>query len=257
MTTPAIGRTGLPRISSAIPAGLSVIGSRGIHAIFDDFLGDVIADQWNAVEGTDALTSDAAILAGGVGGVLRLTSGDAGTGFAADGEVVNQALQWRAANGNLCVEVRAKLSAIANCGFFFGFTDTLAFELPVESAASADLITTTATDAVGFMFDTRMTTDNVWLVGVKADVDAVKQDSLWAPVAAQYATFRIETTSDGRASFFINGVQVGTEMVNALTATVALTPVIVLNKTSVAASVTLDVDYIGAQMIRGVAGAAI
>src|SRR6185295_7433213 len=103
-------------------------GSPNCVEYWEDFLGDVVPDQINSVEGTDGATSDAAILAGGIGGVLRLTTGDAGTGLAADLEQITWALQWQASNGNLCMEVRAKLSAISTCYAFIGFTDLVTLE---------------------------------------------------------------------------------------------------------------------------------
>jgi hypothetical protein len=220
-------------------------------AFFDDFLGDVIADQWDLQEGTDSATGSAAILAGGIGGVLRVTTGDAGTGLAADMEQLTQALQWQASNGNLVMEVRAKLSAITVCYVFIGFTDLAAsLEAPIESAGSANTLTSNASNAVGFMFDTRMTDDNWWLVGVKADVDATHQDVGAAPVADTYATFRVEVDTDGVATFYYNGTQVGTAMAAAITATTDLTPTINVSKTATAASMTMDVDYVYVSMDR-------
>lgn len=221
-------------------------------ALFDDFLGDVLADQWDLQEGTDSATGDAAVLAGGIGGVLRITTGDAGTGLAADMEQITQALQWQASNGGLTFQARVKLSAITTCYAFLGFTDLAAsLEAPIESAASANTLTSNASNAVGFMFDTRMTDDNWWLVGVAANTDATHQDTEIAPTADEYQTFRIEVTSAGVATFFINGVQVGTAMTGAVTAATDLTPTINVSKTSVAASMTMDVDYVHVAMDRG------
>jgi hypothetical protein len=216
----------------------------------DDFLGDVIADQWNYVEGTDGATSAAAILAGGIGGVLRITTGDAGTGLAADMAQLTQELQWQASNGGLVAQARFKLSAITTCYAFFGFTDVVTLEAPIESAASADTLTSNATDAVGFMFDTRMATDNWWLVGVANGTDATHQDTGYAPVADTYATFRIELSAAGVATFFYNGLQVGTAMTGAVTATADLTPTFAVSKTSVAASMTAELDYVSVSMAR-------
>ena len=212
-------------------------------AFFDDFVGDVVLDQWNAVEGTDSATSDFAILAGGVGGIGRLTTGDAGTGIAADMEQITQALQWKANQGGLCAEARFKLSAITTCYAFFGFTDVTTFEAPIIGATGTT-ITTNATDAVGFMFDTTITAGTWQLVGVANDVDATRQSLTVAPVAGTYATFRIEVSATGVATFFYNGVQVGTAMAGALRPTIALTPTIAVSKLSVAASMTMDVDYV-------------
>lgn len=227
-------------------------------SFFDDFLGDVIPDQINLVEGTDSATSAGAILAGGIGGVLRLTTGDAGTGYAADAEQLTMALQWQASNGDLCFQTRLKLSAITTCQAFIGFTDDAStLEAPVESAASANTLTSTADDAVGFMFDTRMSTDNWWLVGTAATVPATHQDSGFAPVADTYATFRIEITPAGVATFFYNGKQVGTAMTGAVTPATDLTPTISVSKTSVTASMTMDIDYWHVSMRRGPDGGAV
>lgn len=219
-------------------------------SFFDDFLGDVIADQWNYVEGTDSATSASAILAGGIGGVLRITTGDAGSGLAADMAQLTQELQWQASNGGLAIEGRFKLSAITTCYVFFGFTDVVTLEAPIESAASANTLTTNATNAVGFMFDTRMTTDTWWLTGVASDVDATAQALTAAPVADTYATFRVEVDTAGAATFYYNKVKVGSTMAGAVTAGGDLTPTFAVSKTSVAASMTADIDYIHVSMDR-------
>lgn len=218
-------------------------------AYFDDFIGDAIDARWNFVEGTDSATSDATLLAGGIGGVLRLTTGDAGTGIAADMEQMTQALQWQASNGGLTIEARAKLSAITTCYAFIGFTDVVTFEAPVIGATGTT-ITTNATDAVGFMFDTTLTSQKWHLVGVANDVDATKQDTGFAPVADTYATFRIELSTAGAATFFYNGTPVGTVMTGAVTAGADLTPTIAVSKLSVTATMTMDVDYVHVSMNR-------
>jgi len=213
--------------------------------LFDDFLGDVIADQWNVVEGADTTTSDAAIVSG-VNGLLRLTTGDSATlTYAGNGIQITQGAfyNFRASDGGLALEARIKIDAITTAAFFVGFTDVGTFEAPIESAASGNTLTSNATDAVGFMFDTRMTDDNIWLVGVKADTDATAQNSGIAPVAATFITLRVEVSATGEAIFFINGARVGTVMASAITASTALTPTIAATSL-VAATRALDVDYI-------------
>jgi len=223
---------------------------------FDDFLGDVIADQYSVVEGTDSATSNAAILAGGIGGVLRITSGDAGTGLAADLIEVVQALQWQASNGGLSAQTRIKLGRITDAYVFFGFTDVVTLEAPIISAASADTFTSNASDAVGFMFDTRMATDNWWATGVAADVDATHVNTGIAPVADDYTTLRLDVDSAGKAKFYINGVQVA-QLSGAVTAATDLTPVIALGNTSGTTALTMDVDYLHFAMDRAVDGDAV
>ena len=233
-------------------SGQMAVNSPQDFGFFDDFE-RLDTARWLATEGTDSATSNAAILAGGVGGVLRLTTGDAGTGLAADTEqLTHNTLLFKAANGNLVFEIRVKLSAITTCWAFFGFTDTVAaaLEAPIMSAGSADTLTSNATDAVGFMFDTRMSTDNWWLVGVKADTDATAQNTGYAPVADTYEVLRVEVDTSGNAVFFRNGLKIGSRMSNAITASVALTPVLAASKTSVAASMTVDIDYVHASCAR-------
>lgn len=221
--------------------------SLGTIAIFDDFTNIDLADDWVYTEGTDSATSSLAIVGQGIGGVARFTTGDAGTGYAADAaQLTPKHRLFRAVNGNLTFETRLKLSAITTCYVFVGFTDTVAasLEAPIISAASANTITTNATDAVGFMFDTNMADDNWWLVGVANNTDAVHQNTGFAPVAATYERLRIELDSDGNAYFYRNGVLVGSRMDAAVTATALLAPILTVSKLSVAASMTMDVDYL-------------
>lgn len=224
-------------------------GDSNTVEFWDDFLGDLIADEWNYVEGTDSATSSAAILAGGIGGQLQITTGDAGTGLAADMAQLTQALQWQASNGGLRIEGRFKLSAITTCYCFFGFTDVVTLEAPIESAASANTLTSNATDAVGFMFDTRMTADTWWAVGVATNTDATAVNTGFAPVADTFVTLAIEVTAAGAAIFYYNGVAVAT-MAGAVTAGADLTPTFAVSKTSVAASMTAEIDYVGISMAR-------
>jgi len=243
----AIGRTGLTRINtSLVNAAQFPVASPSHAVVFDHFTGAALdTNKWTAVEGTDSATSAAAI-ASAAGGVLRLTTGDAGTGLAADTEQIVSQLAYKASMGGLSLETKIKLSAITTCYLFVGFTDNLSLEAPIESAGSVNTLTSNATDAVGFLFDTRMSTDTFHLVGVKNDVDATSQVLDVAPVAATYVTLRVDVSAAGDAQFFINGVQVGTVMTAAVTPTVLLTPTVSVSKTSVAASMTADLDYLGA-----------
>lgn len=211
---------------------------------FDDFNSDAVDAGWTVSEGTDSATSVHALDADDPNGVLRFTTGDAGTGLAADMIQLTRDLHWRAADGGLVIEARFALSAITTCYCYFGFTDLVTLEAPIESAGAADTITTTASDAVGVFFDTRMATDTWWMAGVKANADAVHQNSGFAPVAATYEIWRIEVDNAGTASFYRNNTLVGTPIANAVTITVPLTPTFAVSKTSVAASMTADLDYI-------------
>ena len=219
---------------------------------FDDFVGDALASNWAApTKGSDAATVDFAHLAAGLGGQIRGTTGaGAGGTMAANGIQLHSALQWKANQGCLVFESRVKMSAITNICVFVGLTDQIAaLEMPVNSAASANTITTNATDAVGFMFDTSMSTDNWWAVGVANDVDATAQNLAVAPVADTFETLRIELTTAGVATFKRNGSVIGSAMTGAVTATVALTPVIAAF-TRTAASANITADFIKTRALR-------
>src|SRR3546814_5088238 len=132
--------------------------------------------------------------------------------------------------GGRCLVTRLKLSAITTCYAFVGFTDVTTLEAPIISAGSANTLTSNASDAVGFMFDTGMTDDNWWLVGVDTDVDATHEDTGLAPVADTYATFEVDVDENGRATFFYNGKQVGHSMSGAVTPASLLTRTIPVSK---------------------------
>jgi hypothetical protein len=216
----------------------------------DDFLGDVIADQWGTQVGSDPQCAAAATLAGAFGGQIRMTTGDDATGdMATNGTQLESALNWNPIGGGLAIEFRIKVNAITNVAMFLGFTDQVGtLEMPFTLGAS-DALTSNATNAVGVLFDTGADTDNWWLVGVKADSDATHQNSAVAPTAATFETWRVEVTSAGAASFYRNGAVIGSAMSNAITANVALTPVIAAFSRA-AASRNVEIDYIHVECNR-------
>lgn len=218
--------------------------------LWDDFLGDVLADEWNAVE-TDTDGAQA-VLAGGIGGQLRITTGndDGNAVVLPDLSGVTSYLNWQASNGGLVFETRIYLSRITLAYVFVGFTDLVTIEAPVIASQSGDGITTNATDAVGFMFDTGSSSDTWFLVGVANDTDATKQVLTAAPAATTWVTLRIEVNSSGAADFFINGAQVGSRMTGAVTAAADLTPCVYASNTDGTSAITMDVDYVLCEMNR-------
>jgi hypothetical protein len=256
----------LPRISQNLLAGgfaqdfdvnrfdmPSVYGSGQIR-LYDDFLGDVIADQWNCRLGTDPQCITATISAA-VGGEVAMTTGDDVAGsMAVNGVQLDSNLNWRGTVGvEMVFEVRVKLNAITNVALFVGLTDQVAaLEMPFTLAAG-DALTSNATDAVGWLFDTGADTDNWWLVGVANDVDATKQNSAIAPVAGTYETLRVQVLYDGSAVFYRNGIKVGTTMTGALRSyptAPTMTPVIAAFSRSTASRL-VTADYVYLQQNRG------
>lgn len=219
-------------------------------SVFDDFEGDALDAKWNPVIGSDVTgTVPSVAIVETANGVVRITSSDSNTSVAADGAALTRALNWRADTGGLVAEFKVALEAITTVSVFVGLTDNKALEAPIFSAGSGNTLTSDATDAVGFMFDTSMTADTWWLVGVANNTDATAQNTAIAPVAATYETFRIEVSAAGVATFFRNDVEVGTAMTGAVTPSVLLTPVVFI-RSRAASSRYIDVDAIGVSALR-------
>jgi hypothetical protein len=172
---------------------------------------------------------------------------------------VTQELQWQAANGGLAFECRVKPSRVTNAYFFFGFTDVKTIEAPVTLSTAT--YTPNATNAVGFLFDTNATVVGWNLVGVAAGTEATHQalGTSYAPVADDFATYRIEVNSAGAAVFYINGLQVGTTLsgavspgvlTNGAVSNVPLTPIVAASSVDTAAAILVDIDYIHVSMNR-------
>lgn len=221
----------------------------------DDFLGDVLADQWNGRVGTDPQCVAPAITGGAFGGAVKLVTGDdAAADMATNGVQLDSALNWDAVRAGLTFECRIKLSAITNVAVFIGFTDQIAvLEMPINASGVGDGFTATASNACGVMFDTAMSTDNWWGIGVAANVVAASPLNVGsAPVAATYETFRIEVETGGGGNGTIviwrNGVRIGS-VAAALVVTTPLTPIIA-GFSRGAASRNIEADYILTQCNR-------
>lgn len=224
--------------------------------LFDDFLGatqalsTTVVNGWRSRKGSDAQAVDWTVTPS-PGGEIVGTIGDTTASMAVSGVQLDAGLSFKANQGELVFQARVKLSQITLLSVFLGFTDqTAALEMPIHSAASANTITTNATDAVGFFFDTSMTADTWWLAGVANDVDATHQNTGFAPVADTYETFRIEVSVTGVARFYRNGQLVGSLMSGAVTPTVALTPVIAGFNRDTSNTPTITADYVLASALR-------
>ena len=168
-----------------------------------------------------------------------------------DGVQLSFANSTTASKGSLVMEARLSVaSAITGSSCFIGFTDTVTVEEPFS--ISGTTITSTASDAVGFLFDGTDATNSYWYcVGVANDVDATGNaiadtaalTANRAPVAATEQVFRVEVDSDGAgAKFFINGQKVGETTANSLTAATAVYATVVHHNRAAAVK-TWNVDY--------------
>jgi hypothetical protein len=225
-------------------------GDRLKTRLFDDFLGDLLADEWAGAVGSDPQAVTPTINAQR-SGVVRLTSGDVGGGDdAVDASVLTGALNWYASAGALRATFRVKLvSSVASVAVFVGFTDVSGTaEFPIHSAASADTVTDNATDAVGVLYDTAMATDEWGIIGTKNGTQTTFDPLGVVPVADTYQTIRVTLTAAGAVFVTINGTTYES-VANAVTETVALAPVVaIMSRTTAVKSV--DVDYIEVEANR-------
>lgn len=173
---------------------------RGRIPFLDHFYGAALRGE---VAGVAENSGTAAIKVGIEGGVCEITTGGADGNRAH----LSMGLNWKPAAGSMYFETRMKsVTAATLRAFFIGFTDTVAQENPIELGA-AQAITSNASDAAGFIFDTAATIDKWYVGGVKANIDtaltAVSLDGTHqAPVADEWQSFGVEVNSDGDAVFY-------------------------------------------------------
>ncbi len=178
-----------------------VVGSTDKYLV-DGFRGPVLDGAYVVDSGTDAQALDPVILTTSSGGVVNGVTGNAGTGHPADASFMSYPLVFKPSDGRSVHHFRFKISAITNVAFFVGLTDLGTLEEPMS--LSGTTLTTNATDAVGFLFDTAATTNNIWLAGVAADVDDTEVNSTIAPVADTFLDLTIDLSILGVAKMYIN-----------------------------------------------------
>lgn len=209
-------------------------------AIYDDFLGDLVADEWNAATGSDTGSHKSAAITAATNGVLRVTSGaayaDSGAGISLNGE-----LNWKANQGRLRCAARIKIPTITTISAFVGFTDTKAQEPPIFEDTGTAAQVSNASDAVGFLFDTANSHTTFQLVAVAGNTDATPVDLATGPTANVYEELEVLLDASGNATFLRNGNEVG-YIASAVTPTVALTPVVAVYPHATSAR-SIDVDY--------------
>lgn len=208
---------------------------------YDDFMGDLLADEWQP---TVNLGGVCAINAA-ANGTVRLTSNTADD----DKAELALGLNWYAQQA-CCMEARIKVDNITTVGINVGFSDAVAeADDQVAFEISAATIVDRCSDGVAFVFDTDATTDVWYMCNTKAGTQAGTAITGVAPVNATYEVFRIDLDTSGNATFWRNGVCVGAKAA-AVTTTTALTPYIAVISRAGSASRNLDVDYVKAWQLR-------
>lgn len=237
-------------ISTAYPAVVDKF------VLYEDFFGTWAigdagpADTWSSTAGSGTATAVATTVAASLNGTVTLKSAsDDGAHSANCSTFTGINLAWKANQGGLAMEARLKISDVSEAVMFVGFTDTISttVELPIFLVTTA--IDSDAADACGVGYDVDGTTKQFFHGGVKANTDTTPAYSGSAPVDDTYFVVRVEVSSAGAVQGFINGTAIGVPVANAVTATTALTPAIIIGNRS-ANQVTATIDYIWVQQNR-------
>ncbi len=228
-------------------------------AMFDDFLGDVVADEWAFVEGD---TGCSGALTTATNGIFRITGSETqGVAHTANAALTQGLFKnWKANQGapgpgRLRMGVRVKcatLSTTAEAGrthMFVGFGDSGGAEMPAYDTGAG--VISNAADLAGFLWSpSGQNTD--WTAISAKSTAGDSGDQLVAtgktPSSGVYTTLEVEIRSGpgdtgGTAHYFVDGVPVASidSPVNSAT---ALTPWIGMWTQDTGLANTMDVDYV-------------
>jgi hypothetical protein len=214
--------------------------------IFDDFVYQTLTEvntPWILNKGTDDTALDPAIYSR-ERGAIRFVTGNTSGAIADDGSQIACYVPVQADSGGLVVETKLRiLNSLATVSVNFGLTDVNTLEEPF-SISGAD-ITSVASDACCFVFDTDATEQKWFACAVDSDVDDSGNGSTGiAPVADTHQTLRIEVSSDGNiVHFYIDGVIVKTLTNAGISPSVNLYATVCVNTTTTS-SRTVEIDYL-------------
>ena len=243
-SAPKIPTTEISSVTSTAEE-VNLLDITAIAEFKDDFFGDTVnGDFWNLYSGTDAQATNPTINTNLIDGIASLQYGDDAAGdMAANGSELVGARQWRINEGTLRFEAAIYVPFPTDICVYAGFTDNSAsLEMPFTLGPS-DVLTSNATDAVGFLYDTAATTDNIWCVGVANNVDASKKNS-GLDFSTTTRVLRIEIDSSANANFYIDGSKVNTTvMQDAVSSSINLAPCIAVFSRTTATSI-IACDYV-------------
>ena len=230
---------------------------------FDDFLGDLVLDEWAAVEGD---TGFSAALANITNGVYRISGSETGgvTHAACGALTTGTFKQWKADmggphRGRLRLAARVKSGTISTTAeggrthFFVGFSDSGGAESPAYDTGAG--VISNAADLVGVLWapTSASYSDRFQCVAVKStagdsgDLLAVPATAV-APVSNVYNTIEIEVRNGigdtgSAAHFWIDGKRVAT-INSPVKSDVALSPWIGAWVQDTGFALSFDIDYV-------------
>jgi hypothetical protein len=242
-------------------------GNPDVVALFDDFLGDLVTDEWAYVEGD---TGYSGAIQTGTNGVFRITGSETqavAPDTAAAALTAGLVKNWKAnmggpKNGRLRMSARVKLETVTRTAeggrthAFVGFSDSGGAELPAWDTGAG--VISAAADLVGFLFSPGG--DTGWsLVSVKSTAgdsgdQLVVAGASYGPSANTYTTLEVEVRSGnsdtgGAAHFWIDGKKVG-RIDSPVGSAIAMTPWVGMFVQDTGAAQFMDVDYIACSAPR-------
>jgi hypothetical protein len=243
-------------------------GAPDTVAIFDDFLGDLVADEWAFAKADTGLTG--LVIANITNGVVRLTGSEtvaANNPETAGGLTGGLFKQWKADMGGrkggrlrLSARVKAPITAVAEAGrhhLFVGFSDSGGGEMPAFDTGAG--IISQAADVVGFVYGPT-SANNTWqCIAAKSTAgdsgdQLVLPSPVITPVSNVYDVLEVEirngiSDTGGAAHFWINGKKVAT--INSPVASgTALSPWIGGFVQDTGFALAIDVDYVAISAAR-------
>jgi hypothetical protein len=238
-------------------------GNPDTVAYFDDFLGDLIADEWNAFKQDTGMPTPA--IANITNGVFRFSGSETQPVVAEGGLAgLTQGLfkQWKAdmggrKNGRLRMTARVKsanISTTAEAGrahIFVGLSDSGGAEFPAYDTGAG--VISNAADLVGFLFaPSAASNGSLWQCISAKSTAGDSGDQLAAanvgPTANVYDTLELEvrngiSDTGGRAHFWINGKKVAS-IDSPVGSGIALTPWIGTWMQDTGLATSFDIDYV-------------
>lgn len=211
----------------------------------DDFVGPIIdASKFTAQNGSSATspTINAAI-----NGTARFTTFTTGNSYPVSAAQMTSTAIYRPSAGRIVFEARAALTNSNSQVVHIGLNSYTTVNQPVRISGTAP-VAVSATNFVGFVYDTSGSTA-VWRgVGVRDTASLTTVASTRTPVANAYDTLRVVVDTSGNADFVVNNVRIG-RAANAVSTTVLLAPFMSVAPTGSTARV-MDLDYIQLQQRR-------
>jgi hypothetical protein len=228
-------------------------GSPAHVAMFDDFLGDLIADEWNTAEGDTG--HDAVGVRAQTNGVARLHMSSTAAKTPAAYIILNTGLfpQWKANQGKLRIAGRLKVgqTTLTGANVFFGFADTGAAQMPIyDTGGGSGTPLSNASNAVGWLLSRGAASPStVWRgVAVNADTDKTPISGA-APTVNVYDVLEIHIEDTGnRAYFYQNGVLKGS-IDSPVLSTRNMVPVLAAFSSESTGNV-VDLDWINVSALR-------